>query len=376
MKTQFRRFLILAAAIAALFVLAPRGKEQPRAAANLQISAAQFEQYIRDWSEPEGYFDSDNFISNETSYLHVMDDLHARSRPGGAYVGVGPDQNFTYIAHTRPTLAIIVDIRRQNMLQHLLFKALFEQAATRADYLALLFSREKPGSIKPGAGLEDILRGVRSAPSSEAMFQKHFGAVRTILLDKYKLALTRDDLSKIEYTYHTFWKDNLDLRFESIGRGNAYQYPTFENLLLETDRSGHFQNYLATDDLFEWMKKFEAENRLIPIVGDFGGTAAFRNVAAFLKANGLQVSTFYTSNVEYYLFGSPAWAAFMKNVRALPVADDSIFIRAYFGTFGRPHPLNVRGHRSTSMVHGIVSFLRDYDAGKIPTYWEVVDRRN
>ena len=104
MKTQFRRFLILAAAIAALFVLAPRGKEQPRAAANLQISAAQFEQYIRDWSEPEGYFDSDNFISNETSYLHVMDDLHARSRPGGAYVGVGPDQNFTYIAHTRPTL--------------------------------------------------------------------------------------------------------------------------------------------------------------------------------------------------------------------------------------------------------------------------------
>ena len=47
---------------------------------------------------------------------------------GGVYVGVGPNQNFTYIAAIRPELAFIVDIRRQNLLEHLLFKVLTEKS--------------------------------------------------------------------------------------------------------------------------------------------------------------------------------------------------------------------------------------------------------
>src|SRR5436853_1013764 len=65
-------------------------------------------------SEPGGFFDSDNLISNETSYLHVFGKLTEMKVKGGAYVGVGPDQNFTYIAKIRPTRAIIIDIRRDN----------------------------------------------------------------------------------------------------------------------------------------------------------------------------------------------------------------------------------------------------------------------
>ena len=361
-------------AIIGTLILVPVAPDQLRAAASIDVSASQFAGYIRDWSEPEGYFDSDNFISNETSYLHVIDQLHARTRLGGVYIGVGPDQNFSYIAQTKPALAIIVDIRRQNLLQHLLFKALFQQAATRDEYLSLLFAKEKPAKSE-GNTFADILKSVRAAPSSEALFEKHMGEVRSILTNQYHIPLSKDDLLKIEYTYRTFWRDNLDLRFESIGRGNASQYPTFERLLLETDLTGQLQNFLATDETFLWMKKFEAENRLIPIVGDFGGTTALRRVGSFLKLNGLQVSTFYTSNVEFYLFGTPAWPAFMKNVQALPVSQDSVFIRAYFGN-GRPHPLNVRGHRSTSLVHGIGPFVQDYEGGRIPTYWEVVDRKN
>jgi hypothetical protein len=338
------------------------------------ISYRQFETYIQQWSEPEGYFDTDNFISNETSYLHVIDDLHRRVRPGGVYIGVGPDQNFSYIAQTRPSLAIIIDIRRQNMLEHLFYKALFDRASSRADYVALLFSREKP-VVPVSASLETILNAVRSAPTSEALFNRNLAAVRNILTSKYGLKLSTDDLGKIEYVYRTFWQENLDLRFSSIGRLNAQNYPTFETMLLETDREGRHQSYLATEELFQWLKQFEDENRLIPIVGDFAGTHAFNTVAQFLKVSGLQVSTFYTSNVEFYLFGQPAWRAFMKNVHALPVAADGVFIRSYFSN-GRVHPLNVAGHRSTSMVHAIVPFLRDYDAGRLQTYWDVVDRSN
>ena len=57
-------------------------------------------------SEPGGYFDSDNLISNETSYLHVMAKLKEIGVSGGVYVGVGPDQSFSYIAKIRPRMAI------------------------------------------------------------------------------------------------------------------------------------------------------------------------------------------------------------------------------------------------------------------------------
>src|SRR2546430_2038221 len=97
------------------------------------VSRSEFAQYIDQWSEPEGYFDTDNFISNETSYLHVIEQLHQRVKPGGIYLGVGPDQNFSYIAHTRPMFAVVTDIRRQNMLELLWYKALFSIAANRVE---------------------------------------------------------------------------------------------------------------------------------------------------------------------------------------------------------------------------------------------------
>ena len=370
---QLRYLIVVIAAASAVTLLLVPSAHQPVSAANLQISPAQFASYIRQWSEPEGYFDSDNFITNETSYEHVTDELHSRVRPGGVYLGVGPDQNFTYIAQTRPALAVIIDIRRQNMLQHLLYKALFEQAESRAEFLALWFAKETP-VVRKGASLPEVLKAVRAAPSSEPTFKRDSDRVKTILSKRYDLGLSEEDFRKIEYTYGTFWRDNLDLRFSSIGRNNAMQYPTLEDILVETDRHGQMQNFLASDELFDWMKKFETENRLIPVVGDFGGNHAFRAVAKFLKDNGLQVSTFYTSNVEFYLFGSPAWSAFMSNVHALPLNADSVFIRSYFGSYGRILSQTVPGHRSTSLVHGIVPFLNDYDAGKIPSYWEVVNR--
>ena len=76
-------------------------------------------------SEPAGYFDTDNLISNERSYLDVVPDLKKRGVRGGAYIGVGPDQNFSYMAAIRPDVVFIVDVRRDNLLLHLLFKSLF-----------------------------------------------------------------------------------------------------------------------------------------------------------------------------------------------------------------------------------------------------------
>ena len=111
--------------------------------------------------------------------------------------------------------------------------------------------------------------------------------------------MSPEDLSKFEYVYRTFWDERPPTAFSPrLCRGNALNYPTFEEMLLETDRHGKQQSYLSSEELFQWLKKFEGENRLIPIVGDFAGPHALRSVGAFLKANGLHVAAFYTSNVS------------------------------------------------------------------------------
>jgi hypothetical protein len=373
-NSKLGRTSLFGAALALVLVLGATipwsREEQPRAAADIQVSAEQFAAYIDSWSEPEGFFDSDNFISNETSYLHVIDDLHTRVKPGGVYLGVGPDQNFSYIVHTRPMLAIVTDIRRQNMLEHLWYKALFALASNRAEYLALLTSRQPP-QLKADASLEDIAAAIRKSPASDQILQKNLAAIKHVLVDTDKIKLSADDLAKIEYIERTFRDEGLDLRFSSIGRNNALMYPTFEEMMLETDRRGRQQSYLSSEELFQWLKKFQAENRLIPIVGDFAGPHAIRTVGAFLKSNGLRVSAFYTSNVEYYLFDRPTWSRYLANVKTLPIADDSIFIRSYFPN-GRTHPLNVPGHRSTSLISSMTRFVQDYDAGRLESYWDVV----
>src|SRR5215471_6324129 len=83
----------------------------------LQLSDETFWKLVTDFSEPGGSFPSDNFVSNERSFQNVLTELKERTKPGGVYVGVGPEQNFTYIVALRPRIAFIFDIRRQNVLE-------------------------------------------------------------------------------------------------------------------------------------------------------------------------------------------------------------------------------------------------------------------
>src|SRR5688572_8276755 len=113
--------LFAAAAVVGLLLQAPAAAPRPAVSAQAPFAAK-----IASLSEAPGYFDTDNLISNERSYLQVIPDLRAPAIRGHAYIGVGPDQNFSYIAAMRPSIAFILDIRRDNMLLHLLFKALFQ----------------------------------------------------------------------------------------------------------------------------------------------------------------------------------------------------------------------------------------------------------
>ena len=123
------------------------------------LTDREFWDFFTTMSEEGGSFPSENFVSNEQTYQHVIPTLKRTVTPGGVYLGVGPEQNFTYIANLKPRMAVIFDIRRQNAMAHLMYKALFEMSPTRADFVSHLFSRPMPASLGASASPTALCRG-------------------------------------------------------------------------------------------------------------------------------------------------------------------------------------------------------------------------
>src|SRR5438105_818951 len=92
--------------------------------------------------EREAQVDYDNTISNERTYLDVATSLATHARAGRVYVGVGPEQNLAYIALARPSVAFVVDYRRDNFLLHVAYRALFDATATRVAFVCALLGRD------------------------------------------------------------------------------------------------------------------------------------------------------------------------------------------------------------------------------------------
>lgn len=319
-------------------------------------------------SEDGGYFDTDNLISNEASYLHVLGGLERLGVEGGAYIGVGPDQNFSYIAKIRPEVAFILDIRRDNLLQHLFFRALFTLSDTRVEYLSALFGREVPEA--PGEW---------SGSDLEAMVQHLDGAsvvsgeaVARVLerVQRFGLALSSRDLDFIEFVHRSFIDAGLDLRFASHNRSPSAFYPTYRDLLLERDQEGRRGNYLASEADYRFLREMQREGRIIPVVGDLAGPHSVAEIGAVMAERGLEVSAFYTSNVEFYLVDAGTFPQFAENVAALPYTDRSVIIRS---VFRRQHPETVPGYTSTQLLERVGDFNRLWAEGRIRTYRDLVD---
>ena len=318
-------------------------------------------------SESGGYFDTDNLISNERSYLEVVPELRKRGIKGGAYLGVGPDQNFSYIAAVRPDIALIVDIRRDNLLLHLLFKALFGMSRTRVEYLSLLVGRPVPARVESwrDATIEKIVEHV-SAPALDARAISTLRSQVDDAIGRTGVPLSREERATIDRFHRRFIEAGLGLRFQTAGRQPQSHYPTYGDLLLATDTEGRHENYLASEDAFQFVKSLQDRNLVVPVVGDISGPRAVTAIAAYLDKRKARVSAFYVSNVEFYLFGDGRFASFAANLGRLPRAERSVLIRSVFGRYGWP-----RGG-SASQLHPIGELLDAFAKGRIRYYDELL----
>jgi len=338
-----------------------------------RLSDSTFWRLITDFSEPGGFFRSDNFVSNETSFQYVIPELQRTIRPGGVYLGVAPDQNFTYLIALRPRIAFIIDIRRQNMIHHLMYNAMIEMAPDRAGFMSLLFARPRPKGVDGDASPEALFNAFANVPTDTVQFASNLAAITQWLTNRHGFALSAADLQSLEYVYRAFMTAGPDITYafpNGGGRGFG-RWPSFAQLMLESDGQGNNHAYLASEPNFQSLKDLETKNLIVPLVGNFSGDRTLRTLGAYLKERGATVSAFYTSNVEQYLFQQgDDWQRFYTNVAMLPVDSTSMFIRSLSNGNGfRPGSPN---SRSIQLISSVLETLKAVKDGRVQTYYDMI----
>lgn len=360
------RRLIFTVLLSGLFVLGITASQF-----SAQVNQETFAFQIAKFSEPGGFFDTDNLISNERTYLHAIEKIKNLDLSGGIYLGVGPDQNFSYIAQLKPARAYIIDIRRDNLLIHLLFKALFELSPTRVDYVANLFGRPVPDDATrwETADIDQIVDFVDESTLDNGQLLLVQNRINQKLRE-FGVQLSITDHDTIVRFHQTFANRGLALQFRSLGRPPRRHYPTYRDLILATDNHGAPSSYLATRTAYQFVRQLQLEDHIIPIVGNFAGNHSIKTLGDYLSSEGKSVSAFYTSNVEFYLFQNRLFSKYLNNLSRLPYNKNSVIIRSVFNQ-RRGFPANNAHSYSAPVVQDFTDFVTGFESGKYRSYWDL-----
>jgi hypothetical protein len=300
-----------------------------------RLSDAEFWALVDSISEPGGYFQiQDNFTSNEREIGQLFTMIRDRGIRGNVYMGVGPEQNLTYMAAIRPKMAFIVDIRRQAVMQHLMFKAIFEMANDRADFISILFSKRRPGGLDTSTSIQKIWEAYWPVASDTAMWKTNYTKIVDLLTKAHQFRFTPDETEQLKWVFDAFFMHGPVITTRSGsgggGGGGGGNQSTFADLTgYSNDDSGTPRSFLSSEENFAYVKDLHARNLIVPVSGDFAGPKAIRAIGAWLKERGAVLSAFYVSNVEQYLFREGKAGTFYENVSTLPISEESIFIRPY-----------------------------------------------
>jgi len=264
---------------------------------------------------------SDNLVSNEPHYADTIQFMRAT---GGAYVGVGPEQNFSYIVALRPRIAFILDIRRENLVLHLLYKALFELSADRVDFVSRLFSRPRPRDLSSTASVDEIFERFESVRPSSAQFVANTAIVRDHLRETRGMKLSEGDLQWIDVAFGAFYTSGPAIDYYGSNKVDAVR-PTYRDLMTAKDYVRRPRSFLASEAAFSYIKDLQSRNLIVPIVGDFAGPTALRRIGDYVRDHHDRVGAVYGSNVGVYLTNQQT-KAFCRNLTTLPSTTLTWFV--------------------------------------------------
>ena len=351
------RLLLLSSLTVALVLggLVARPDGSARVDLPASLTNQEFWRLTEELSEPNGAFTSDNLLSNEKTFARLVPELVARTKPGGVYLGVGPEQNFTYIAAMRPRMAFITDVRRGNLHLQLMYKALFELSADRAEFVSRLFTKPRPAGLTATSSVTELMNAYWEVfTANETAYTENLQAIQHHLTKTRALPLPAEDLDGIAAVYRAFywygpsitWGARLSLTpaapppppatvtvvnantsFIRMSVVGGMIGSTYWDIVTQSDASGRGLTWLASEETFTIVKDLQRKNLVVPVVGNFSGPKALRAVGAYVKSRGATVTAFYLSNVESYLQRAGTWGDFCANVATMPLDDASVFIR-------------------------------------------------
>jgi hypothetical protein len=255
---------------------------------------------------------------------------------------------------------------------------LIEMSADRAEFVSRLFSKARPAGVGAASSVHDLFAAYADVPTSEDLYRQNVRVIRERLLKRHGFPLSVEDLRNLESIYFAFFWDGPALRYSMSmgpggGRGFGGRFPTYEDLMVQTDLEGVPHGYLATEAHFRALKTLQERNLIVPVVGNFAGPKALRAVGRYVREHRSTVQTFYVSNVEQYLFQDGLFDAFARNVATLPVDASSTFVRSVSSRSGyRGQSLGPDGRASA--LDPILAFVRDFEAGRIQMYFDVNSR--
>ena len=287
-----------------------------------QLSDAEFWKMITDFSEPGGSFQLEIITSNETSYQSILPELMRVAKPGGTYFGVGPEQNFTYVAALQPKIAFIFDIRRDMMLEHLMYKSVFEMSANRVEFVSNLFSRRTPSQLTDESPVQTIFQNFSRVSSEATLADARLKEILSRLKTGHGFALSAADEARIRGIFLTFAREGV-LRFSS-----SFQSPGYSGLMTSTDRNGRNWSFLATKENYDRVRAMHQKNLIVPVVADFAGPKALRLAGQYLRDHGAVLNVFYVSNVEDYIDVRGRYAS---NIASFPMDASSVLMRWHIG---------------------------------------------
>jgi hypothetical protein len=318
----------------------------------MSVFASSLETSLTDAVQASNYA-SDCFVTSEAGYNDVLvRRVPAGEETTGAYVGVGPDQNFIYAGVLRPRLVLIVDARMDNLLEHLVFKLLMEQTKTPLEYLAALFSRKlQPGPlVEPRP--ESLLAAFDALPVSAAAHESTVKWIKAELRRRW--GVLAPYLHRVDYLCGEFFTRQLDVTSVSATLlANLDFVPTMREVIEARETHGVNLHYLTDPGRYGYVRSLQVNDRIIPVLGNISSQRSIAQVNDLLRRSGEAVSHLYLSNLEEFLLGrylmdservarrpnpagllsgehGAAYRELLNRIRELDLRDDAALIRFFF----------------------------------------------
>ena len=156
---------------------------------------------------------------------------------------------------------------------HLMYKALFELSADRAEFLSRLFSRRRPPGLDDASAPDQLFAAYSLVGAEPRSLRRELRAIVERARTRHGFPLDDEDVAGDRLGLRQLLCRRAEsgvLERRRFGRG---RYPTYRELQMATDGQGTHRGYLATEDNFGVLKAMQQNNLIVPLVGNFAGAA-------------------------------------------------------------------------------------------------------